>query len=368
MRTLGDTIARLKSRQPAMSATSVLKPLTIQGPNPGALKAWIHVPKGLGPNPPLVVVLHGCAQTPAAYDAGSGWSAMADRHGFVVVYPEQQRPNNPSLCFNWFSPADICRDGGEAASIHSTIETAVQAHDVDRARVFVTGLSAGGAMTAVMLSTYPDVFRAGAVFAGLPYACAGSVPEALDRMRGHGLTSASALKAAVTKASTPDGPWPSLSVWHGTGDRTVVPANADALLDQWRGTLGLPLSPDVVRDRGDYTHRAWNRSDGLPALEDYRIRGMGHGVPINPRATDPVGAAGPYMLATSLSSTEILVETWGLARPANQEVSRYRLDKAPAQPTYSPEMATDADRVQPPHGSSVQTIIETALRRAGLMP
>lgn len=368
MRNLGDTIARLKSRQLATVAASLLKPMPIQGTNPGGLKAWIYVPRAPVPNPPMVVVLHGCTQTSAAYDAGAGWSTLADRHGFIVVYPEQQRANNPSLCFNWFSPTDIRRDSGEAASIHSAIETAAQAYDIDRKRIFITGLSAGGAMTSVMLATYPEVFRAGAVFAGLPYACAASVPEALDRMRGHGLPPAPALAAAVAGASKHKGPWPSLSVWHGTGDRTVATANADALIDQWRETLGLPLSPDNIRDTGDHTYRAWLGSDGVPMLEDYRIRDMGHGVPINLEARDPVGLVGPFMLASPLSSSEILVETWGLADSPDQRIAGDVSNDKQVDPTGLPTTASNVIPDPAPQGSGIQTVIETAMRRAGLMP
>lgn len=368
MRNLGDTIARLQSRQLVTVAASPLNPMPIQGANPGGLKARIYVPPALVPNPPMVVVLHGCTQTSAAYDAGAGWSTLADRHGFIVVYPEQQRANNPSLCFNWFSPTDIRRDSGEAASIHSAIQTAVQAHDVDASRIFITGLSAGGAMTSVMLATYPEVFRAGAVFAGLPYACAASVPEALDRMRGHGLPPAPALAAAVAGATSHNGPWPSLSVWHGTGDRTVVTASADALINQWRVTLGLSLSPDSIRDAGDHTHRVWLGPDGLPVLEDYRIRTMGHGVPINPRAPAPVGSVGPFMLASSLSSSEILVETWGLADILDLHIARSVSNHQQVEPHAVPTVAHTDTQNPVPQGSAIQTVIETALRRAGLMP
>lgn len=368
MRNLGDTIARLKSRPLATVASSPLKPMPIEGANPGGLKAWIYVPRKLVPNPPMVVVLHGCTQTSAAYDAGAGWSTLADRHGFVVVYPEQQRANNPSLCFNWFSLTDIRRGSGEAASIHSAIDTAAQIHGIDRTRVFITGLSAGGAMTSVMLATYPEMFRAGAVFAGLPYACAASVPEALDRMRGHGLPPAPALAAAVAGASKHKGPWPSLSVWHGTGDRTVVTASADALIEQWRDTLGLSPSPDSIRDAGDHHHRAWVGPDGVPLLEDYRIRSMGHGVPVDPRAPDPVGSAGPFMLASSLSSSEILVGTWGLADHADLHIARDVSDPPRVEPTALPTVAYTVAQNQASQGSAIQTVIETALRRAGLMP
>ena len=131
---------------------------------------------------------------------------MADQHGFALLFPEQQRPNNPHLCFNWFLPNDIRRDSGEALSIRQMVEAMILAHGLDRLRVFVTGLSAGGAMASVMLSAYPDVFAGGAIIAGLPYGCAATIPEAFDRMRGHGFPTDAALQNLLRARLQPSGP------------------------------------------------------------------------------------------------------------------------------------------------------------------
>ena len=122
---------------------------------PGAVRMLQHVPAGLPEGAPLVVVLHGCTQTAGAYDLGAGWSTLADRHGFAVLYPEQTRANNSNLCFNWFQPQDVARVGGEAQQIRQGVARMVALHGVDPKRVYVTGLSAGGAMTAAMLATPP---------------------------------------------------------------------------------------------------------------------------------------------------------------------------------------------------------------------
>ena len=193
------------------------------GSNPGALKMFAFVPEQLQPAPALVVVLHGCGQTAAGYDVGAGWSTLAKRYGFALLMPEQQASNNANTCFNWFNPQDTGRGRGEACSIRQMIARMVGDHKIDSHRIYVTGLSAGGAMTSVMLATYPDVFAAGAVIAGLPYGVASNVREALNGMMQTTSRPASELGDLVRKATRTlyKGPWPKLSVWHGSADRTV---------------------------------------------------------------------------------------------------------------------------------------------------
>src|SRR5262249_5372300 len=148
-------------------------------------------------------------------------------------YPQQQPSNNPNNCFSWFLPADSRRDQGEALSIRQMVDHAIVNFGVDRRRVFVTGLSSGGAMASVMLAAYPDVFAAGAIVARLPYGCATSVNEAFGVMFTEQSPSARALGDRVRSASKHRGPWPKISVWHGTADAIVKPANAENIIRQW---------------------------------------------------------------------------------------------------------------------------------------
>src|SRR6516225_5446007 len=204
------------ARNPRAGVRTPLVEVSRFGSNPGELRMFVFVPAHLQQSRALVVVLHGCGQTAAGYDHGAGWSTLAKHYGFALLMAEQRRANNANTCFNWFNPEDIARDGGEACSIREMIAHMVSTHGIDARRIFITGLSAGGGMTSVMLATYPEVFAAGAVIAGLPYGVASNLRQALDGMFYSPRRPARALGDLVRKASHHRGPWPKISVWHGS--------------------------------------------------------------------------------------------------------------------------------------------------------
>jgi poly(hydroxyalkanoate) depolymerase family esterase len=237
------------------------------GANPGNLRMFRYLPPRLAADAPLVVVLHGCKQTAAGYDLGAGWSTLARRYGFALLLPEQQLSNNPSGCFNWFQPGDIERGRGECLSIRQMIEAMVTDNGIDASRVFVTGLSAGGAMTSVMLACYPEVFAAGAIIAGLPYGAASNVQQAFESMYQCPTRSARAWGDLVRGATKHDGRWPRVSVWHGSADKIVIPGNAQEILKQWIDVHGVAPTPDV-RDKVDgYPREAWTDDSGEAVIE-----------------------------------------------------------------------------------------------------
>lgn len=360
---LSETIARLAAaRGPGQGSAppSRLIEWAGFGSNPGALRAYRYRPEGLRPGAPLVVVLHGCTQSAAAYDLGSGWSRLADRHGFALLFPEQQRGNNANLCFNWFAPGDIRRDSGEALSIAQMVEGTLAGYELDRRQVFVTGLSAGGAMAAVMLATYPELFSGGAVIAGLPYGSASSVPEALDRMRGQGLPAVAGLVRAVRSASSHAGPWPTLSIWHGQQDHVVAPANGEALLAQWRGIHGFADAASETASLGPHRRRVWRDGGGVARVEAFAVAGMGHGTPID--ASDGIGTPGPHMLAAGISSTQHIAAFWGIGAPVAPAAAGRGAgdDEAPSRAAPGGMRGT-------PAGPGPARVIAEALRAAGLM-
>ncbi len=364
MRPLSDTLERLAKLRsitvkPSIAPTK-LKRLQRFGSNPGALAAWCHVPTTSAAAPALVVVLHGCTQNAAAYDHCSGWSKLAEDYGFAVLFPEQAHANNNNLCFNWFSPGDVTRDRGEVLSIRQMIEAMVSEHGIDPRRIYITGLSAGGAMANAMLAAYPEAFAGGAIIAGLPYATASTVPEAFDRMRGHGLPNMDALQAKLRGASAHKGPWPTISVWHGSSDQTVVEANARAIVAQWSSVHGVGVKPTMIEQVDGQARKVWKDAAGREVIEYYVVTGMAHGTPLD--VASGYGKSGPFMLDVGISSTVHIARSWGLA-------ASFERRERTAEPICE-EVAHHPRREQPNDllaENGIQAVIEKALRSAGLM-
>ena len=303
------------------------------GSNPGALRMFSYVPENLQQPPALVVVLHGCGQTAASYDLGAGWSTLAKHYGFALLMPEQRPSNNSRGCFNWFNPEDTARDRGEACSIRQMVARMVGDIGVDQRRIFVTGLSAGGAMTSVMLATYPEVFAGGAIIAGLPFGVASNMREALSGMFQSPSHPAAELGDLVRNASSHKGPWPKLSVWHGSADRTVNPANADEIVKQWLDVHGLPSAPMSEGTVDGYPRQIWWNADGETVIESYTITDMAHGTPLGTADNDErYGAQGAFLIEAGISSSYHIANFFGLTEWIRQSREAAKAARGAAAP------------------------------------
>lgn len=390
MRHIGTTIAKLKSYSATwqkltrvsdfQSSQEIgvvdpghLKEVLTFGSNPGALRMFTYQPADLEDGAALVVVLHGCKQTAASYEQGTGWSKLADRYGFALLLPQQQPINNPNMCFNWFMPGDTARGQGEAYSIRQMIATMVAEHNIDPARIFITGLSAGGAMTSAMLASYPEVFAGGAIIAGLPYGAARNVQEAFHTMFQSPARQPAEWGDSVRAASSHRGPWPRISIWHGTADAIVVPQNASEIAKQWCNVHGLSSEPTERVMVDGFPRAVWRDDRGEELIEFYTITNMSHGTPLAiGDAEDRAGVAGAFLHDVGISSSHHLIRFW---RIGEEEGDRARASQSVAAPEQIEIVANAANEQKvalartrrPAVPTDIGSIINQALQAAGLM-
>ena len=217
----------------------------------------------------MVVMLHGCTQDPADFARGTGMNALAEQHRLVVLYPHQSRGENAQSCWNWFSAGDQRRGRGEPEILARMALDLAARHDVPQGRIFVAGLSAGGAMAVILGQTHPDVFAAVGVHSGLPLGAARDVPSAFAAMNGQG----------PDPVARPDAVATPTIVFHGSADRTVHPLNGDRIA---AATLAAgPVQTMLDRKTGKAGARPFSREiaslpDGRVLLEHWRIDGLGH--------------------------------------------------------------------------------------------
>jgi poly(hydroxyalkanoate) depolymerase family esterase len=294
------------------------------GSNPGNLGMYSCIPPGLGESSALVVALHGCHQTAREFDLASGWSALGREHGFAVLFPEQRCNNNPQNCFNWFVEKHIRRNSGEIASIRAMIERMLRVHKLDRNRVFVTGLSAGGAMACALLASSPDLFAAGAIIAGLPYGAALGPLDAMKTMAfGPGYSSRE-LGDLVRLASPDQTSWPRVSIWHGTEDDVVAPVNASALVKQWLDIHQIDEAGVTLDEVDGQMRRTWRDATGAIVVEHYGIDGMAHGLPVDAKMHGLDTPLFPFVFDAGISSTIRIAKSWKLLKetPATDNLTR----------------------------------------------
>jgi poly(hydroxyalkanoate) depolymerase family esterase len=269
-------------------------------------------------------------------------------------------------CFNLFEVEDTTRGRGEVESIRQMIDGLIAQGIVDPRRVYITGLSAGGAMANAMLGTYPELFSAGAIIAGLPFGAARNVSQAFAAMSRPTACPSAERVSAIRSASAHAGEWPRISVWHGSADYTVSPANADAILAQWRDVHGLPAEPSEVRHFNGHTQSIWANAEGHPMIENYVIAGHGHGTPILVGQTpEACGHAGPFIIEASISSSYEIARFFGLST-INTESSSNPPSSFSNGSLPQVEKTTTCPPPRPGIPLDAESIIASAFRAAGL--
>jgi len=293
----------------AQPGAGTFEPVAAFGDNPGALEMYRYVPSPEpGPGAPVVLALHGCTMNATQF-RNTGWEPLADELGFYVVYPAQTSGNNPVSCFNWAGEygdeTNLRRGEGENQSILSMVDRMQADFGTDPNRAFIMGHSAGAAMAMVMLATWPDRFAAGGVIAGIPYRCANSVSGAFSCQSPGVDQSPDAWAQLVRDASPHTGPWPRLSIWHGTSDGIVSPSNQREVLDQWTALLGLGVTPDATEMVDGYPRSTWGTS-----IESWEITGAGHATFADPDSG--CGAIGAYVSDADICSVRHMAAFFGL--------------------------------------------------------
>jgi len=249
----------------------------------GARPYKLYVPRSYRAQPvPLIVMLHGCTQSPDDFAAGTRMNEMAEEHTCLVVYPEQVASANASKCWNWFSRDDQQRGQGEPALIAGITREVMAAYRIDQQRVYVAGLSAGGAAAAIMGATYPDLYAAIGVHSGLACGCASDLPSAFAAMRRGGASPGSQAPRLSENGHEHFGAnqraVPTI-VFHGDQDKTVHPSNGDDVLTQFGAEIGdllAAVESGRVLNGHSYSRTRLCDASGRAVFEKWVIHGAGH--------------------------------------------------------------------------------------------
>ena len=275
----------------AQPAAAQLSEVTGFGSNPGNLKMWTYLPAQLPASAPLVVMMHGCGQTPQDVDVESGWIQMADAYKFALLFPQTTFSESSILsfpCFRSYDSAQNRRGVGEALSIKQMTDWMLSHYPLDAKRVFATGFSSGAIETSVMMASYPEVFAAGAIMSGHPYGCATSYTQfVLCNLLGSSKTPQQ--WGDLIRSAYPGykGPYPRVSIWHGTLDTTIRESNAGELVKQWTNANGIDQTADEFSQVNGYPHYVYTTPGGQPRVEHYVMTNASHAIQIN--------ITGPYL-------------------------------------------------------------------------
>jgi acetylxylan esterase len=250
------------------------------GANTSGTKMYIYTPTTIAANPAIIVAIHYCTGTAQAYYQNSPYARLADTHGFIVIYPESPYSGT---CWDVSSRAALTHNGGaDTSSIANMVTYTLNRYNGDASRVFVTGMSSGAMMTNVLAATYPDMFAAGIVYAGVPAGCfyTGTTNGWNSTCANGQINQSPAYWSGVVRNMYPgyNGTYPRMQIYHGSADSTLRPQNYNETIDQWTGVWGYPTTPVQVQPNSPaspYTKYVYG-----PGLEGYYGAGVTHSLSI----------------------------------------------------------------------------------------
>ncbi len=324
----------LLGARPAAAAS--LTPVSNFGNNPSGLNMYIYVPNNVAARPALLVAIHYCTGTASALYSGyfHDYVTAADQYGYIIVFPETVKNGQ---CFDVFSPQGLTRNGGsDSTGIMSMVSYAEQHYNVDTSRVYVSGVSSGGMMTNVMAAEYPDVFKAGAAFMGVPATCfaTGSASNTWNSQCANGQVSKTAQQwGDAARAMYPgySGAYPRMQLWHGTADSTLNYNNFGEEIKQWTNLKGVSQTPvQTDSPQSGWTRTRYGSTGTQPPVEGISVSGAGHSLPMS----GMVGYAIAFLGLNSTSSGGTPTAT------ATATPSRTPTATPPATGTTSPPPAT----------------------------
>ncbi|MET8552170.1 PHB depolymerase family esterase [Micromonospora zamorensis] len=270
--------------RPAYAAS--LTEVTSFGDNPGRMRMHVYVPDNRPARPATVVAMHGCGGSGPGFYSGSEFASLADRYGFIVIYPSATQQAGFGNCFDTWSDAAKRRGGGsDPVSIVSMVRHVQQQYAADPDRVYATGSSSGGMMTNHMLALYPDLFKAGAAFMGVPYNCfanAADYPPTSSQCTGGAMNRTPQQWGDAVRQAYPgySGPRPRVQLWHGTNDTLVPYSLLQETIEQWTNVFGLSQTPTSTdTPQANWNRRRYADTSGTVQVEAYSIQGAGHSLP-----------------------------------------------------------------------------------------
>ncbi|MBF8192652.1 PHB depolymerase family esterase [Nonomuraea sp. K274] len=266
------------------AASAQLTEVTGFGTNPTSLRMHLYVPDGVGARPAVLVAVHYCTGSGPAFYSGTEFASLADRHKFVVIYPSATRSGS---CFDVSSPQALRHDGGsDPAGIVSMVRYVQERYNADPARTYVAGASSGAMMTNVLLGAYPDVFKAGAAFMGVPFGCFATTDgSSWNSTCANGqLIRTPQQWGDLVRAAYPgySGPRPRMQVWHGTEDSTLRYPNLQEEIKQWTNVHGLSQTPSLAdRPQSSWTRTRYGGTGTTVPVEAISVQGVGHSLPMS---------------------------------------------------------------------------------------